>query len=182
MPSDMISNQAMDRMDNCVVHLAWKPPANIDSSDLSHYVIHIDGENVINQSHTVTNNSSLQQFPYPLCTCGDHTVSIQAVSRCGRAGSKTESVRVVPSLLLPLTCDAQATTKNEEIISLHKEVKSMFLHDVSICLHNYYSTFIILFLCFRLHVRYRNCYILMSGTGCSWRHHHCPCVFCGFVC
>ena len=142
----MISNETMDRMKNCVVHLAWRPPVNIDSSDLSHYMIHIDGENVMNKTHNMTNNSSLQLFAYPLC-CGNYTVSIQAVSRCGRAGSETESVRVSPSPLSPLTCDALTTepvptTKNEEIINLRKEVKSMFLHDVSICLLNYYSIYI----------------------------------------
>ena len=181
----MISNQTMDRMDNCVVHLAWRPPVNIDSKDLSHYMVHIDGDNVMNKTHTVTNNSSLQLFTYPLCTCSDHTVSIQAVSKCGLAGSKTESVRVAPSPLSPLTCDAQTTqpictAQNDEITSLRKEVKGTFLHDVSICLHNYYSSFIILLPCFRLQVRYcRNYCILMFGNTRSWRHHHCPC---GFVC
>ena len=158
---------------------------NIDSSDLSHYMIHIDGDNVMNKTHIVTNTSSLQLFAYPLCTCGDHTVSIQAVSRCGRAGSKTESFTVLPSLLSPLTCDAQTTqpiptTQNAEIIRLRGEVKSTFLHDVSRCLHNYYSTFIILLPCFRLQVR--NYYILMFGNSRSWRSHNCPCGFGGFVC
>ena len=128
MPSDMTSNQAKDTVGNCVLHLAWRPPANIDSNDLSQYMIHIDN-NVMTKTHMVTNNSSLQQFAYPVCTCRNYSVSIQAVNRCERNGSRAELDAVVPPELSNATCDlnqtVESSSESPEMNRQDKQVKRM---------------------------------------------------------
>ena len=81
----MILDQTMDAVGNCILHLSWSNPTNIDSNALSHYMLHIDGMDAVNKTHTI--NAPWQLYAYLVCTCGFHTVSVQAVSRCGRLGA-----------------------------------------------------------------------------------------------
>ena len=85
MPSELISDQTKDAVGNCILHLSWSNPTNIDSNDLSHYMLHIDRINAVNKTHTI--NAPWQLYAYLVCTCGFHTVSVQAVSRCGSVGA-----------------------------------------------------------------------------------------------
>ena len=103
-PQEMITNQTEDKMGNCILYLSWSLPSNIAEEDLSHYMIHLNGSNVVNETHTA--NSSLQLFAYPVC-CGSHSVSIRAVNRCGRVGPSTDDQTVLPTELPVVTCPSE---------------------------------------------------------------------------
>ena len=106
-PPEMICNQTMDTDENnCVLHLSWSSPPYINTNDLSHYMIHVNGTNVVNITHTA-NTSSWQLFAYPVCTCDSHTVSIRVVNRCGSVGPSTDNQTVVAVALPTITCPAE---------------------------------------------------------------------------
>ena len=100
----MVSNQTIDENRNCVLYLSWSSPPNIAEEDLSHYMIYLNGSNVVNKTHTA--GSSLQLFAFQVC-CGSHSVSIQAVNRCGRVGPSTDNQTVLPTELPVVTCPSE---------------------------------------------------------------------------
>ena len=101
----MVSNQTMFTHfnNNCILHLSWSSPSNINTRDLSHYMIHLNGTIVVNKTHTT--NTSLQLFANQVC-CGSHNVSIQAVNTAGCVGPSTNIQTVVPVTLPVITCPA----------------------------------------------------------------------------
>ena len=106
----------MDENRNCVLYMSWSSPPNIAEEDLSHYMIHLNGSNVVNKTHTA--GSSLQLFAYPVC-CGSHSVSIQAVNRCDRVGPSTANQTVLPTELPVVTFPGeqsrQTTTQGPDV-------------------------------------------------------------------
>ena len=106
-PPEMICNQTMDTDENkCILYLSWSSPPYMNTNDLSHYMIHVNGTNVVNETHTAS-NSSWQLFAYPVCTCDSHTVSIRVVNKCGSVGPSTDNQTVVAVALPTVTCPAK---------------------------------------------------------------------------
>ena len=100
-PSEMIFNQREGRSGDCVLHLSWSSP---QSDNLSHYIVHINGDQPANKTHT---NSTWQLFSYPVCNCEPHTVSVRAVNIGDCAGISTPSETVVPRELPNVTCPTE---------------------------------------------------------------------------
>ena len=103
-PLDMLSHQTTSEMGRCILHLTWSAPDNIPVEDVDHYMIHINGENVINE----TNNNSIRNLiAHPVCVCGSHIVSITGVDKCNRVGQRTPNMTVVSKPLPNLTCHSE---------------------------------------------------------------------------
>lgn len=105
-PLEMLSHQTTSEVERCVLHLTWSAPDNIPVEDVDHYMILINGENVINQT---SNNSRRNLLAHPVCVCGPHNVSITAVNRCSQVGQSTPNMRVTPKTLPNITCDIEPT-------------------------------------------------------------------------
>ena len=107
MPQYVISNQRMGTTGRCVVNLSWSSPTNIATSDITHYMVHINGTNIANETQNV--HEPLTLATYPLCDCGSHSVSISAVDHCGRMGQSTPNLYVTvdpePFELPELLCE-----------------------------------------------------------------------------
>ena len=92
----------------CTLHMSWTPPNNIAISDLSHFMIDIDGELVLNISNT--NNKTVFSAYHPVCSCGAHRVIIRAVNHCGREGAPSNFVNLFPEIFQHnLVCDVNDT-------------------------------------------------------------------------
>lgn len=114
MPQAMISNQTVDQMQRCVLHLAWSSPSNIEIGHIMTYMIKIDGNNSVNKSNT--DNSTQNLFAQSVCTCGPRNVSISAVNICHRVGPSTPNVTLSPQLLSnPPTCPVSDVTTTANV-------------------------------------------------------------------
>lgn len=102
-PSTMLANQTMDTKGICLLHITWSAPSNIEPRYVSHYMIHVNGSNLVN--HTNLNNQQSHLITYPVCTCGSHNVSITAVSTCDSIGQSTDNYTTMPARLYNITCD-----------------------------------------------------------------------------
>ena len=60
-------------------------------------MVHLNGTNVINETHS--NNQTLILATYPVCSCASHSISVRAVNRCGRVGQSTPSITLNPEPL-----------------------------------------------------------------------------------
>ena len=76
--------QTKDATGNCTVHISWNSPANIAIGDVSYFVVKINDTNVKNKIYP--DNNTLLFAYYPVCSCGDHSIDIAAVNRCGHVG------------------------------------------------------------------------------------------------
>ena len=90
----MASDERSDGTGGCAIHLSWNPPSNIAPRDIMHYMIFINGENSFNETRNV--NSNLTITAYSLCDCGNHTISISSVNRCGHVGQSSPTVTLNP--------------------------------------------------------------------------------------
>ena len=59
---------------------------------------------------TNTDNSTWNLFAHPVCMCGSHNVSINAVNRCNRVGVSTQNMTVDPKPLPDLSRDCNDVT------------------------------------------------------------------------
>ena len=102
MPRDVTSNLIYDdSTGGCVIQLGWSPPINLAQEDISHYIVYVNGINVLNKISETGQN--LTQILYPVCNCGAHSVSVSAVSRYDCEGQRS------PSIIL----EAMLSTSNE---------------------------------------------------------------------
>ena len=127
-PGEMVSNQTKDENRNCFLYLSWSSPPNIAEEDLSHYMIHLNGSNVVNKTHIAS--SSWQSFAFQVC-CGSYNVSIQAVNRCGRVGPSTDNQTVLPTELPVVTCPSEPspqTTSSTQCPEVMTECKFASLY------------------------------------------------------
>ena len=69
-------------MGKCALNISWTAPNNTANSDTNHFMIYIDGMNVL-RNMTNINNGTLS---HPVRGCSSHSVSVRAVNRCGREG------------------------------------------------------------------------------------------------
>ena len=91
MPQDITSNLVYDdSTGGCVIQLGWSPPINLDQEDISHYIVYIDGINVLNK--TSEDDENLNLIFYPVCSCDVHSVSISAVNSCGHEGQRSHNI------------------------------------------------------------------------------------------
>ena len=97
-PPEIILNQTEDPSGDCVLYLSW---SSLQSDNVSHYMVHINGDQPVNKTHT---NSTWQLFAYPVCDCEPHTVRVRAVNIGDCAGISTASETVVPRQLPNVTC------------------------------------------------------------------------------
>lgn len=111
MPQNFISTLRKDNVTGrCEIRLGWNPPANIAQNDITHYTVFINRENVINVTND--NNQNILLSSYPVCSCIDNEVWINAVNRCGRQGQNTLIIELDQEPIpLPLSpCETEITT------------------------------------------------------------------------
>ena len=65
------------------------PPSNNAISDVKHYMVHLNGTNIINETHTSNETSILAT--YPVCSCASYNISVHIVDRCRYVGQSTLS-------------------------------------------------------------------------------------------
>ena len=91
MPYDLIVNQmTMMSMGSCIIHLGWNSPINITQADIAHYMIYINGTNIMNKTKSTDHPLMLSAFP--VCTCAAHQISVSAVDRCGVESQKSPDI------------------------------------------------------------------------------------------
>ena len=93
MPQNINVQQKVERYtgnSSCVIFIAWITPINVAQDDISHYMIYINGTNVLNKTESIDQILTLTTFP--VCTCAEHLVSVSAVDRCGREGQRSLSI------------------------------------------------------------------------------------------
>ena len=115
MPQNFISALHKDNVTGrCEVRLGWNPPANIAQSDITHYRVFINRENVMNVTND--NNQSLFMSSHPVCSCVDNEVWISAINRCGDEGQRTLTIELdqepIPLSLYP--CETETTTRSND--------------------------------------------------------------------
>ena len=79
-----------DSIGGCVIQFSWSPPTNLDQSDISHYIVYINGTNVLSKTSEMDQNMIL--VSYAVFSCGTHSISVSAVDRCGRDGQKSPNI------------------------------------------------------------------------------------------
>ena len=91
MPLDVTSNLTHDNgVGGCIIQLGWSPPINLDQEDISHYIVYVDGTNVLNKTSEMDQNVTL--ISYPVCSCGAHSISVSVVNRCGCEGQRSPNI------------------------------------------------------------------------------------------
>ena len=88
-----------DSTGGCVIQLGWSPPINLDQEDISHYIVYIDGIDILNKMSETDQNLTL--ISYPVCNCGVHSVSVSAVNHCGREGQRSHNITLQAIILDP---------------------------------------------------------------------------------
>ena len=98
MPQDMTIDQREGESESCTVHLSWNSPINTAVRYVDHYMVHINGRHVINES----SDENITSTTYSACSCAPHNVSIRAVNRCGHIGQSTPNITLIPEDKKPL--------------------------------------------------------------------------------
>ena len=144
MPQEMVSMLSKDQLENCILHMSWSAPLNFNMTDLSHYIIQIDQENITVSTSSTTISRSRQLYAYPVCICKNYTVSVQAVSIYGCVGISSGSDIVLHnsetmSFPVPLMCDDTQTsdseyiTQTQNVVSDEHAISERKLH----CIYSY---------------------------------------------
>ena len=95
-------------MQRCTLHISWTPPNNIAISDVSHFMLYVEGVNVDIKANT--DNDTLLSIYYDVCSCDHHNISIRAVNRCGYEGNLSTYVIQPPKISgLYSICDSNNT-------------------------------------------------------------------------
>ena len=107
-PQALLADQIASDSGTFIIHLFWSLPSNISPDDIAHFIVHIDGIHVANETRSVNENSFMAV--YHLCSCGSHSISVSAVNRCGRSGNSI-SIVIEDQLSIPqLTMECQRNT------------------------------------------------------------------------
>ena len=75
------------------------------------YEVYVNGTNVFNVISTI--NQNLTVTSYPMCTCGAHRVSVNAVNRCGGKGQDTSVITLDPEQALPPVPKCEDTSTSQ---------------------------------------------------------------------
>ena len=99
MPQDTVYDQR-NESHGCIIQASWSAPTNINVTDVTKYMMLVNGANLVNETNT--NNQKLTLTSYPVCACDTYRVSVKAVNRCGHAGRSTNiTILDLPSRRLP---------------------------------------------------------------------------------
>ena len=113
MPQDVTIEQKVERCtgnSSCMISIAWTTPRNVAQDDISHYMIYINGTNVLNKTESINQNLVLTSFP--VCPCAEHQVSVSAVDRCSHEGQRSPSAIPEPDPFSDAeTCKSAPSTK-----------------------------------------------------------------------
>ena len=106
-PHSLTSDLRKDTLTGmCMIHVSWNIPTNHDVAGIIYYMVHVNGENMVNE--TSSNGQNLMMAAHHVCTCDDHHVTVSAVNRCGREGQRAPPVMVVgenaKELMMPSEC------------------------------------------------------------------------------
>ena len=118
MPLNVTANLIKDTgVGGCTIQLGWSPPISIAfeaATYVSHYIVYVNGIDVINKTRETDQNLTL--ISYPVCSCGAHVVSVSAVNLCGCESQMSPNVTLdkepVPALL-PECEDATLATSDQ---------------------------------------------------------------------
>ena len=108
-PADLIAVQIEDKRGDCFLKIAWNAPNNIDPSNVSYYIIDVDGKNMANQSST--DGKKINLLSYMVCGCSYNNVSVRAVSVCNRV-SQSSTVNITTPSTNIMSCDSGTTEEN----------------------------------------------------------------------
>ena len=84
-----VSDERIDN--NCIILVQWDPPANVDVSDIDHYIITVPSQNIVE-----TESAAIIALRIRNCHRND-SIQVAAVSRFGCVG--VNSLQTRPSLL-----------------------------------------------------------------------------------
>ena len=90
-PRNVRAAEASEVDNNCIILVTWDPPANIDISDIDHYIITVPSRNIME-----TETSAITALRIRNCHRND-SIQVTAVSRFGCVGENSLQTR--PSLL-----------------------------------------------------------------------------------
>ena len=91
---------------NCIILVAWSPPANSNGSDINQYIVYVPSRNIRNDIFS----STLSTLTVPNCRDGIG-IQVAAVNRFGCVG--LNSSKVQPSLLDIPTAPTENTMTTE---------------------------------------------------------------------
>ena len=104
MPNHIISKLIYDDgIGGCVIQFSWSPPTNLDQSDISHYIVYVNGTNILSKTSEMDQNMII--VSYAVFSCGTHSVSVSAVDHCGRDGQKSPNITLEDIVMLPMSHD-----------------------------------------------------------------------------
>ena len=89
-----------DSIGGCVIKLEWSPPINLDLEDISHYIVYVNGTDVLTRIIDKDEDANLTIISYPVHSCGAHNVSVSAVNRCGHEGQRSADI-TLEAIILP---------------------------------------------------------------------------------
>ena len=97
-----------DTMHGCILYISWIIPEDTDVSEVTHYVINIDGVNIYNETNAI--NETFLSLSFLVQSCTPHNTSAKIINRCGRAGPPSPTVsNITPE---PLICDDSVCEDN----------------------------------------------------------------------
>ena len=116
MPQNVIANQWIDSIGNCLLIMNWNLPPNLNKDDISCYLVYVNDTNNFKENLTL--------IAYPVRTCGSHAIRVTAFNRCDRMGPNSSIITVDqdPSPLQSIVLTTQSTTP-ESPTGKHKKVK-----------------------------------------------------------
>ena len=98
-------------MRRCTLHISWIIPDITAISDITHFMIYIDGVNVYNQTNS--NNETFLSLSYFVHSCSPHNVSISIVNSCGQVSPPSLTISIVspePIICEDTMCEDSAIT------------------------------------------------------------------------
>ena len=103
-------------MGSCALNISWSAPNNIAISDITHYVIYIDGPGVNMQRNVNnSNNDTFLSMFLLVSSCASHNVSVNAVDHCSREGPLSFSSVNPEQFCDESVCEgARAATENRK--------------------------------------------------------------------
>lgn len=72
-----------------MLNISWNAPDNTALSDISRFMIYVDGRNALNVTNITSTSLSVH---HSVSGCGSHNVSVSAVDRCNRQGRPPASI------------------------------------------------------------------------------------------
>ena len=111
MPQDIVADlKRYGTTEECTMVLAWIPPSNLNTTDVTHYMVYINGTNVLNKTSEANHN--LIVSAYRECSCATNYVGVSSVNRCSRESLIFNiTVDQTPTALSGSECEDVTTTK-----------------------------------------------------------------------